>query len=71
MKISEDLISAYSHGEWISSTSVKVLRDALQQAVAENLELKHIRDQHNTDASDCEGGIDWLAEADKLLRGEK
>lgn len=80
MKISEELCHLYrgirregwNHGSW------KLIADALQQAVAENLELQHqLSPQHRVMlingikrclACDWNESTDWFAKADKLLR---
>ena len=86
MKISEELSDSYLHCLASSNGNVKTVCDALQQAVAENLELK-FRLHHRIEGFLCivcpfsdpggdkrhyfNGDADWLAEADKLLRGKK
>lgn len=81
MKISEELSDSYLHCLASSNGNVKTVCDALRRAVAENLELKHqFSPQHTVIlinrikrclACDWNENTDWLAEADKLLRGEK
>lgn len=103
MKISEKIIVAYlwaDHHRTVidpkSGASDKplsvALADALQQAVAENLELQFDREHKQVETTDSKPGHrkwiclgscnfhderhewkkeNWLAEADKLLRGQK
>lgn len=72
MEINDKIVRAYSLGHWIDDRAAKVLRDALRQAVAENLRVNAwftwlMNNKEGPSPSMME---DWPAEADKLLRGE-
>lgn len=84
MKITHQITLAYNQGHWIRAA--EVLRKALQQAVAENLKMEFQNEHSDTQRGfPCiiDGNVcldprhdfvtwdHWLAEADKLLRGEK